>query len=191
MLHFCSADESTGPWLNAGIKPKACRLSGYQRFRHYLQNYYRLKYFGWKGLMLNKFLFEQTNLPLLYKGLDTYSLRQKASAHNIANINTHGYRRMEVKFEDELRKAMKIDPGVTGKITDPGHFKIGANRIEDVEPVPYMPLDEELHSGINNVDIDEEMVRLAKAQLSFDFASRMANRTFRGLRSSIRGEVSS
>ena len=141
--------------------------------------------------MLNKFLFEQTNLPLLHKGLDTYTLRQKSSAHNIANINTHGYRRMEVKFEDELRKALKIDPGLTGKITDPGHFKIGANRVEDVEPVAYMPQDEELHSGVNNVDIDEEMVRLAKAQLSFDFAARMTNRTFSGLRSSIRGEVSS
>ncbi len=141
--------------------------------------------------MLNNFLFEQTNLPLLYKSLDTYSLRQKASAHNIANINTHGYRRMEVKFEDELRKALKIDSGLTGKITDPGHFKIGADRVKDIEPVPYMPRDQELHSGVNNVDIDIEMVRLAKAQLSFDFAARMTNRTFRGLRSSIRGEVSS
>jgi len=28
--------------------------------------------------MLNKFLFEQTKLPLLHKGLDTYALRQKA-----------------------------------------------------------------------------------------------------------------
>jgi len=141
--------------------------------------------------MLNKFLFEQTNLPLLNKGLDTYSLRQKASAHNIANINTHGYRRMEVNFESELRKALKKDPGISGEKTNPAHFKIGANRMEDLEPVAYMPQDAELHSGVNNVDIDEEMVRLAKAQLSFDFASRMANRTFRGLRSSIRGEVSS
>jgi flagellar basal-body rod protein FlgB len=98
---------------------------------------------------------------------------------------------MEVKFEDELRKAMKKDPGVSGEITSPGHFKIGANKVADVEPVPYMPRDEVLHSGVNNVDIDEEMVRLAKAQLSFDFASRMAGRNFRGLRSSIRGEVSS
>ena len=141
--------------------------------------------------MLNKFLFEQTNLPLLHKGLDTYALRQKASAHNIANVNTHGFQRMEVKFEDELRKALKIDRGMTGQMTSPGHFKIGAATLEQVEPQPYMPKDADLHSGINNMDIDEEMVRLAKAQLSFDFASRMTNRTFSSLRSSIRGEVSS
>ena len=98
---------------------------------------------------------------------------------------------MEVNFESELRKALKKDPGISGEKTNPAHFKIGANRVEDLEPVAYMPQDAELHSGVNNVDIDEEMVRLAKAQLSFDFASRMANRTFRGLRSSIRGEVSS
>ncbi len=141
--------------------------------------------------MLNKFMFEQTNLPLLNKGLDTYALRQKASAHNIANSNTHGYRRMEVKFEDELRKALKIDKGVTGQITNPGHFKIGADTVEKVEPEPYMPDDPDLHSGVNNVDVEEEMVRLAKAQLSFDFASRMTKNTFTSLRSSIRGEVSS
>ena len=140
--------------------------------------------------MLNKFLFEQTNLPLLQKGLDTYALRQKASAHNIANVNTHGFQRMEVQFEDELRKALKLERGVTGVQTNEKHLKIGAGRLDEVEPVPYMPGDSELHSGINNVDIDHEMVRLAKAQLSFDFASRMSKRTFSSLRSSIRGEVS-
>ena len=141
--------------------------------------------------MLNEFMFEQTKLPLLQKGLDTYALRQKASAHNIANVNTHGFQRMEVQFEDELRKALKLDRGVTGSRTNEKHLKIGAGRLNEVEPLPYMPDDPVLHSGINNVDIDNEMVRLAKAQLSFDFASKMSKRTFSGLRSSIRGEVSS
>ncbi|MEA2064304.1 MAG: flagellar basal body rod protein FlgB [Gemmatimonadota bacterium] len=139
--------------------------------------------------MLNHFLFEQTNLPLLNKGLDTYSLRQRASAHNIANANTHGFRRMEVQFEDELRKALDIEKSVTGSLTHSKHFSIGAGSVAEVKARPYMPDDPTLHSGINNVDIDNEMVRLAKSQLSFDFASRMANRTFAGLRTSIRGEA--
>jgi flagellar basal-body rod protein FlgB len=141
--------------------------------------------------MLDKFLFEQTNLTLVQKGLDTYALRQKATAHNIANANTHGFRRMEVKFEEELRKALNYDRGLKGYKTEEGHFKIGAGKLEEVEPQPYMPEDGDLHSGVNNVDVDEEMVRLAKAQLSFDFASRMAKNTFTKLRSSIRGEMTS
>ncbi len=141
--------------------------------------------------MLNNFLFEQTNLPLLHKGLDTYALRQQATAHNIANVNTHGFRRMEVKFEDELRSALELEKGIKGRMTDDQHFKIGAGALDQLEPVVYMPADQDLHSGVNNVDIDVEMVRLAQAQLSFDFASRMANRTFSGLRSAIRGDVSS
>lgn len=140
--------------------------------------------------MLNKFLFEQTNLPLLAKGLDTYAMRQKASAHNIANVNTHGFKRMEVQFEDELRKALGYDRGIKSGRTDDGHFTIGAGNLDEVEPTSYMPDDSDIHSGVNNVDIDEEMVRLAKAQLSFDFASKMAHRTYAGLRSSIRGEMS-
>lgn len=141
--------------------------------------------------MLNKFLFQQTNLPLLHKGLDTYALRQQATSHNIANANTHGFERMEVKFEDELRQALKYERGVDVPETDAKHFEIGTDRLADVEPKVYRPDDPVLHSGVNNVDIDEEMVRLAKAQLSFQFASRMSNRTFSGLRSSIRGEVTS
>jgi flagellar basal-body rod protein FlgB len=141
--------------------------------------------------MLNKFLFEQTNLPLLHKGLDTYALRQQATSHNIANANTHGFRRMEIKFEEELRKALKYEKGVEVPETNPKHFEIGADTLDDVEPETYRPDDPDLHSGVNNVDVDEEMVRLAKAQLSFEFASRMSNRTFSGLRSSIRGEVTS
>ncbi len=150
-----------------------------------------LRFAGETCPMLNNFLFEQTNLPLLQKGLDTYALRQQATAHNIANVNTHGFRRMEVKFEDELRKALKIENGITGRMTDDQHFKIGAGTLDQLEPVAYLPADDDLHSGVNNVDIDEEMVRLAQAQLSFDFASRMTNRTFTGLRSAIRGTVSS
>ncbi len=141
--------------------------------------------------MLSKFMFEQTKLPLLQKGLDAYALRQKASAHNIANVGTHGYRRMEVGFEEELRQALKLERGVTSPMTSPGHFEIGVDAISQVEPEAFMPDDPELRSGANNVDIEEEMVRLAKAQLSFDFASRMTRNTFTGLRSAIRGEVSS
>jgi len=36
-------------------------------------------------------------------------LREKIIAHNIANVETPGYKRMDVIFEDELRKVLESD----------------------------------------------------------------------------------
>ena len=141
--------------------------------------------------MLNKFMFDQTKLGLIHKSLDAYALRQQAAAHNIANANTNGLRRQEVTFEKELRQALKYEDGLSSPKTSEGHFQIGYDKLNDVQAESYFPDDKNLHSGVNNIDIDEEMVRLAKAQLSFDFSSRFARRTFSGLRTAIKGETMS
>jgi flagellar basal-body rod protein FlgB len=141
--------------------------------------------------MLNKFMYDQTKLGLIHKSLDTYALRQQTAAHNIANANTHGFKRQEVTFENELRQALKYENGVASPQTSEGHFQIGYDQLNDVKAQAYFPDDDNLHSGVNNIDIDEEMVRLAKAQLSFDFSSRFARRTFSSLRTAIKGETMS
>jgi flagellar basal-body rod protein FlgB len=43
--------------------------------------------------------------PLLSRAIDVCALRQSVHAANIANIDVEGYRRMEVSFADELRRA--------------------------------------------------------------------------------------
>lgn len=53
-------------------------------------------------------------INLLQAGIKGESARQSAIANNIANMNTHGYRRFEVNFEEALAKAIgdndEIDP---------------------------------------------------------------------------------
>lgn len=43
----------------------------------------------------------------LERSLDALSLRQEIRANNIANINTPGFQRQDVEFEDALLDAMK------------------------------------------------------------------------------------
>jgi flagellar basal-body rod protein FlgB len=99
---------------------------------------------------------------LIAKLLDVASLRQKVIAQNIANVNTPGYRHMEVSFEDTFNRlinqhnaaaAVKVEPRI---VEGSG----GAERVDG-----------------NNVDIDAEMGRLTKnALLTSAFTQILASR---------------
>ncbi len=126
-------------------------------------------------------------MPVLHKSLDAYSMRQKSISDNIANVDTPGYRRSEVGFEEDLKAALN-KRGLFGYRTDPKHLSVGKPRIDDVKHIPFIPKDESLASGKNNVDIDREMSELAKNQIRFTYAARFMERSFNKLKSAIRGE---
>jgi len=140
--------------------------------------------------MLKVFLFNKTKIPLLEKALDAYSMRQKAIASNIANIATVGYKRVDVKFEDELRKSLSGEM-IKGVRTNEKHISIGAKNLNEIEPEivrensSYNP--DPLASGVNDVDIDYEMVELAKNQIRYKLVARLMAESFRGIQKSIKG----
>ena len=49
--------------------------------------------------------------------------------------------------------------------------------------------EQDMKSGINDVDIDSEMAELAKNQIKFKYASRLLSESFRGIQKSIRGQI--
>lgn len=133
-----------------------------------------------KDLILNK-----TAIPQLSKGLDVYSLRQKITSENIANIQTPGYRRKEVKFEDNLRSALGMR--INGVRTDANHLPIGGQHIREAQPVIEEDSAQTLASGVNNVDIDKEMVEQVKNEIRYLYGSRLLSKNFAALRASIKG----
>ncbi len=75
--------------------------------------------------------------------------------------------------------------------TDPRHLPVGgqsaASATPVVQTVPSGEVTDPLASGVNNVDLDQEMAELAKTQLRFKFAARLIGDAFRGIQKSIRG----
>lgn len=138
--------------------------------------------------------FDETRIPILSKALDAYTLRHKVISSNIANIGTPGYKSKNVDFESTLANAMGSD-SVIGAQTNPHHFAIGASAAPQAQPLnvvesnPGQLKNEELTSGINDVDIDSEMAELAKNQILFKYASRLLGESFRGIQKSIRGQA--
>lgn len=116
--------------------------------------------------MINNLLNTST-IQILEKALDATSLRNGVISDNIANVDTPGYKRSDVSFEDELKKAMGND-GIQGELTDPRHIPIGQANFNEV--TSQVIRDETTSSRLdgNNVDIDNEMAKLAKNQLVYN-----------------------
>jgi flagellar basal-body rod protein FlgB len=134
--------------------------------------------------MLDNVLFNKTNIPTLLKSLDAGMLRSRVIGNNIANVNTPGYQRLEVSFEDELRTALN-KTRLRGTKTSEGHMDIGRKDISKLNPKVEKPIDYSLPSGVNNVDIDNEMAKLAENQILFNFSSNMIRGAVRKINSAI------
>jgi flagellar basal-body rod protein FlgB len=84
---------------------------------------------------------------LLESGIKTEELRQRTIASNIANIETPGYRRLDVRFEELLAKAMK-----SARSADP----------DDLEPEVFEPATTPVKSNGNNVNMEMEIGEMLK-----------------------------
>ena len=134
--------------------------------------------------MIKKVLFNQLPDRLLEKMLDKAALGQRVIASNVANVATPGYQRLGVSFDAELKKAMR--PGLQHlATTDSRHFP---NSGAFLSTQPKVALVEKGYwNGVNNVNIDQEMVDLAKNQLDFSIAAKITSLRGAQLRTAIRG----
>lgn len=114
----------------------------------------------------------ETSLPgtnILTQVLNAASLRHRVIAQNVANVNTPGYKRLEVAFESDLAKALAASPGGTA---------VRPRVVEGDGP--------ERVDG-NNVDIDAEMNALTKNALLYQAATQIIASRVSTLRSAISG----
>jgi len=122
--------------------------------------------------MLTKLaILDKTSIPVASKALDAYTHRGRAIANNIANVSTPGYRRIEVSFEDQLRRALDKELELSGNRTHGNHLFLGRPEIAHVKSEGYRVNDPTNPGEINNVDIDMEMAKLAENEIAFNFAS--------------------
>jgi flagellar basal-body rod protein FlgB len=137
--------------------------------------------------MLGERIFDKSSIPLLVKSLDAGMLRSRVIANNIANVNTPGYQRLEVNFEEELRKALDKNK-LKGLRTDEKHLNLGSGDISKINAKVEKPNDPTLPSGVNNVDIDMEMSKLAENQILYNFSAKFLRGKFNKLNAAIQSK---
>jgi flagellar basal-body rod protein FlgB len=134
--------------------------------------------------MFSSAVVNKTNIPVLAGAMNAAMLRARVTANNIANVNTPGFARVDVSFEDELRNALDRTR-LQGSRTDGGHLQIGRLNLEDIAPKAYKPYDPTQPSGVNNVDIDTEMEKLAETQIMFKYMNAYTQGVFNKLNAAI------
>lgn len=112
------------------------------------------------------------------RALDAAALRHEVIAHNLANVNTPGFKRQEVQFETQLSHALAQQNNPCSP---------GSTPLENVQPtVVTIPQTGSRADG-NNVDIEAENVKLAENTLRFEALSQIMAGNFSGLKSVITG----
>lgn len=136
-------------------------------------------------------MFDESKLMttsyLLEKGLDVESLRRKVIANNISNVDVPHFKRSEVNFESELKRAImdRQDPdnNLPGLITSDRHIPFYVPRdVRSVQPRINHDYNSTSRNDGNNVDIEKEMVDSAKNLMRYNAFVTSLNHNFRMLK---------
>ncbi len=100
----------------------------------------------------------------LEAGIRAESLRQKAIANNIANLETSGYRRIDVKFEELLARALNSTESV---------------KLSELEPQVHQPEKTPVNSNDNDVSLESEVGQMVKNTLRYKAYIRLLNKKYR------------
>jgi flagellar basal-body rod protein FlgB len=135
------------------------------------------------GNLIENTILRNTAVPHLRQLAQLASKRHKLIASNVANVNTPGYERQSFDFDSALKKAFdkpKVDFGRTHENHIP---------LEQSRRLPRMRSDSESENttGVNSVDVDQEMADLAQNQLIYEYGAKRLKKQFEGLRKAIRG----
>ncbi len=123
-------------------------------------------------------------LDLIKRDLDAVVIRHNVIADNIANADTPNFKRAEVSFESELKRALDSEksPKYPTKMTHPKHIPF--EEVIDyrkVKPKITIDYDTFYRNDKNGVDIDKEMVDFTKNAMRYNLLIEMYNRNVRKL----------
>ncbi len=125
--------------------------------------------------MLNSNVFDYVNV--LGKAADASWQRNELLSNNLANVDTPGYKRKDIDFESQLRRALGNSryETVDSKVSHVTSTELEGRVYTDAANFSYR-LDG------NNVDIDTEGVELASNQIKYNGLIGSINQEFSNLK---------
>jgi flagellar basal-body rod protein FlgB len=128
-------------------------------------------------------VIDKAGIPLYKRLMHVTSASQKLTAANIANVSTPGYHGKALDFKKEMEAAVSKKK-VAIEVTDKRHINPAGQpkSIKIIESASG-----ENASGVNDIDIDQEMAALAENQILYSYGANMLMRQFNALKTVIRG----
>lgn len=103
-------------------------------------------------------------IALIEAGIRAEGLRQKAIANNVANLETPGYRRIDVKFEEILAKSLNSSEPVD---------------LSELEPQVYQPKKTPVKSNGNDISLENEVGEMIKNSLRHQTYIRLLSKRYK------------
>ncbi len=103
-------------------------------------------------------------IDIITAGIKAESLRQKTIASNVANLQSPGYRRVDVKFKELLAKALDSS---------------GSVDLSQIEPQIYQPKETAVKSNGNDVSLEVEVGEMVKNTLRHKAYIRLLQKRYR------------
>jgi flagellar basal-body rod protein FlgB len=122
------------------------------------------------------------NLELLTREMSVQTLRRNVIANNVANANTPNFKRTDVNFESQLKRALDSEKGsapFAEYLTNPRH--IAFNKPMDwrqVQPRRVLDYLTEAKNNGNNVDIEQEGMDSLNNQLMYTTLAQVISSEF-------------
>ena len=124
---------------------------------------------------------------LLEQGMNASVLRRKVIADNIANVDVPHFKRSEVSYEAQVRRALDSEKVAAEndfptKMTHSQHLSFNkAMDYRDVHPRVHTDYLSSMRNDGNNVDIEHEMSLSVKNQLTYQAMATLVNNNFRNM----------
>ncbi|MFP3088773.1 flagellar basal body rod protein FlgB [Treponema sp. TIM-1] len=110
-------------------------------------------------------------VDMIHRGMDVNLLRRSVIANNLANAEVPNFKRSEVNFESELKRALeteKLRPALELTLTDPKHIPNWRERdYRDVQPRRVLDYVSTSKNNGNNVDSEQEIMAALENQLLY------------------------
>jgi len=130
-------------------------------------------------------------IDLLHRAMDASTVRRQVIANNLANANVPNYKRTDVNFESELKRALdseKRRPALELNVTHPNHFPNYKERdYRDVQIRRVLDYTSTYNNNGNNVDPEKEFMLATHNQMSYTLFAQSAAFEFSQINKILRG----
>lgn len=125
---------------------------------------------------------------MLHRAMDVSTLRYQVTANNLANSEVPNFKRVEVNFESELKRALDSEKyqgeAFVMKTSDERHIQSeGARDYRTVEPRRVRDYLTTSKANGNNVDAETEAMNVLKTQLNYQLLTQLQTFEFSQVKS--------
>jgi flagellar basal-body rod protein FlgB len=130
-------------------------------------------------------------LDLLHRTMDAAEIRRQVIANNIANAGVPNFKRSDVNFESELKRALETEkqrPALELTLTNPKHIPDWQPRdYRDVKVRRVLDYVSTSNNNGNNVNPEEEFMLALENQLRYTLLAQAAGFEFSQANMALRG----